>query len=238
MKVYIGTSGWSYSWNPNGLKWYVANSGFNSVELNMSFYSFPREKQVERWFKEGKGLAWVVKVHRAITHYGKLSERVLNTWSKFRRRFSPLEESIHLYLFQLPPSLIFNERTWDKVVRFAVKGEVRDKMAIEPRHESWFSENVVSRFREEGIVFVTPDSPLFEGLPDLGIICVSGKVYVRMHGRLIWYNYRYLTEELEEVAKKIIKVNPDIAYVFFNNDHDMLDNGRELKKIINKFLIK
>ncbi|MFP3209319.1 MAG: DUF72 domain-containing protein, partial [Nitrososphaeria archaeon] len=38
MEPYVGTSGWSYAWNPDGLEWYVRNSGLNAVELNSSFY--------------------------------------------------------------------------------------------------------------------------------------------------------------------------------------------------------
>ena len=37
LRVYVGTSGWAYFWNPDGLDWYVRNSGLNAVELNASF---------------------------------------------------------------------------------------------------------------------------------------------------------------------------------------------------------
>jgi len=238
MKLYIGTSGWSYSWNPDGLTWYVKHSGFNSIELNMSFYSFPRMKQVERWAKEGGDLAWVIKVHRSITHYGKLSEKTLAIWDKFKNIFNVLENKIHFYLFQLPPNLRFSSEVWRRIGLFASKGKIRDKMAIEPRHKSWFTKDVIELFQKEGLVFVTPDSPMFEGLPEIGVVCINGKVYVRMHGRLTWYNYGYLKEELEEVVKSIMDARPGSAYVFFNNNHDMLNNGREMKKIFEKFVKK
>jgi uncharacterized protein YecE (DUF72 family) len=41
-----------------------------------------------------------------------------------------------------------------------------------------------------------------------------------------------LDEELEEVADKIIKAKPAKAYIFFNNNHAMLENSRKMLKIL------
>ncbi len=229
MEIYIGTSGWKYSWNPDGLKWYVEHSGFNAVELNMSFYSFPREKQVENWKKVGSSLRWAIKVHRSITHIRRLNEKSLQVWKRFRERFRYLEGSIDFYLFQLPPSLTFNETVFKRLVSYS---KLCEKIALEPRNKTWFKAEVVKSVSELGIYIVTPDSPLYEGLPDIGVIVSKDTVYIRMHGRLTWYNYGYLDEELEEVAEKIINAKPKKAYVFFNNNHDMLGDGRRLKEII------
>jgi uncharacterized protein YecE (DUF72 family) len=53
-----------------------------------------------------------------------------------------------------------------------------------------------------------------------------------MHGRTAWYSHYYLDEELEEVADKIIKAKPAKAYIFFNNNHAMLENSRKMLKIL------
>lgn len=227
--MYIGTSGWRYAWNPNGLKWYVEHSGFNAVELNMSFYSFPREKQVENWKKVGGSLSWAIKVHRSITHMRRLNEKSIPVWKRFRERFRPLEEVIDFYLFQLPPSLSFSETIYRRLADYS---RLCEKIALEPRNKTWFTTEVVKSLSELGVYIVTPDSPIFEGLPDIGVVVSRGTVYVRMHGRLTWYNYGYLDDELEEVAEKIIDAKPERAYVFFNNNHDMLRDGRKLKEII------
>jgi uncharacterized protein YecE (DUF72 family) len=72
-EVYVGTSGWSYSWNQgNSLEWYLKHSGLNAIELNMSSYRFPYSNMVKSWATKGKDLARVVKVHRSITHFQKL----------------------------------------------------------------------------------------------------------------------------------------------------------------------
>ncbi|MEM4665744.1 MAG: DUF72 domain-containing protein [Thermofilum sp.] len=231
MEVYVGTSGWNYDWNPGGLKWYADESGFNAIELNMSFYSFPKPSTVIKWFEEGAKLRWAVKVHRSITHLRRMNEKSLATWKRFREVFKPLEESIDFYLFQLPPQMPFSEEVERRLRLYA---GICEKAAVEPRHASWFNDEVLRFFEELGMVFVTPDSPLFEGLPHGKVYNVRGVCYVRMHGRLTWYNYGYLDEELEEVADALIRASPGRAYVFFNNNHDMLSDGRRMLEILRK----
>jgi uncharacterized protein YecE (DUF72 family) len=53
-----------------------------------------------------------------------------------------------------------------------------------------------------------------------------------MHGRTAWYSHYYTDEELEEVAQKIMKTNPERVYVFFNNNHAMLENARRMLQIM------
>jgi len=229
VKIFVGTSGWNYDWNPDGLKWYARESGFNAVELNMSFYSFPKPSTVTRWRDEGRDLRWSVKVHRSITHLRRMNEKSVETWKRFREIFKPLEENIDFYLFQLPPQMPFGREAEKRLRMFA---GICEKMAVEPRHTSWFENQVLELFEEIGVYFVTPDSPLFEGLPQGRVYVVRGTCYVRMHGRLAWYNYGYLDEELEEVATAILRASPERVYVFFNNNHDMLADGRRLLEIL------
>ena len=231
MRIYVGTSGWRYDWNPDGLRWYVQYSEFNAVELNMSFYSFPREKQVDRWFNEGRKLRWSIKVHRSITHLRRMNEKSIPTWKKFRERFKPMEELIDFYLFQLPPSVTYSKAMHERILKYS---EMCGKIAIEPRNKSWFNRDVIDALSDLNIVIVTPDSPMYEGLPETGVISINDIVYVRMHGRLAWYNYGYLDEELEEVAEKILEKRPEKIYVFFNNNHDMLGDGRRMLEILRK----
>lgn len=233
MKLYIGTSGWRYTWNPDGLEWYVSNTGFNAVELNMSFYGFPRQKQVETWARIGSSLRWSVKVHRSITHMRRLNEKSHPVWTRFRERFKPLEPLIDFYLFQLPPRMKPSPQVLDRLKRYA---ELCEKAAVEPRSPEWFQGDVPERLEEIGLYIVTPDSPIHEGLPGGRVYVSRGTVYVRMHGRLAWYNYGYLDEELEEVARAIVDASPERAYIFFNNNHDMLGDGRKMAEIMSRLL--
>lgn len=228
MEVYVGTSGWLYDWNEGAsLDWYVEESGLNAVELNASFYRFPFRNQVKSWFTKGKKLRWSIKVHRSITHMRKLSEKSLDTWNKFRALFSVMDEIIDFYLFQLPPNYTCKAENLEKIALFVENTKLGSRMAVEFRHESCFNEQVSKWAEENNLTLVSIDAPIASWLT-----AVNGVVYLRMHGREAWYGYEYSEEELEELARKVISLNPVKIYVFFNNDHWMLENARYMRKIL------
>ena len=104
VNIYIGTSGWSYSWNlGHSLDWYISESKVNAIELNMSFYRYPYPTMIKSWAKKGRDLAWIIKIHRSITHFKKLSGESYPLFEKFTKLFQELEPAIHYYLLQLPP---------------------------------------------------------------------------------------------------------------------------------------
>ena len=227
--VYVGTSGWLYSWNPEGtLDWYVRNSGLNAVELNASLYRFPRPGQVESWARRGRSLRWAVKVHRSITHLHRLNEKALPLWDRFHKLFKPMEELVDFYLFQLPPSYRAGEEYIERLERFAAEAGLAARMAVELRHPSWLRGGLGVRLcKRIGATFVSIDSPIGVYIDSSNCI-----VYLRMHGRSGWYSHYYTDEELEEDAKAIIGLEPRRAYVFFNNDHAMLENARRMLQIL------
>jgi len=222
--VYVGTSGWAYSWNKdNSLEWYVSSSGLNAVELNMSFYRFPYLNQVKSWFKKADSLAWVVKVHRSITHQGKLKESI-DDFQRFRSLFTPLEGSVHYYLMQFPSSF----KDLDTLEYF-VNESGCDKLAVELRNPLFFTDEVIRWSKKVGVLLVSVDAP---NLPST--IMSSETVYMRIHGRGRWYSYNYSESELKDIEKRINSVKPRVVYVFFNNDHEMLKNAQLMYKILVK----
>ncbi len=227
MKVFVGTSGWMYSWNPDGLEWYLKNSGLNAVELNMSFYRFPFKNQVKGWAKKMKvkKIRWAVKVNRLITHFFKFSERALEAWKRFRETFYPLEEYIDFYLFQLPPKMGIKYKK--RIEWFFEETELGERFALEPRNMEWFGIDLEAWSEEMGMTVVSVDAP---DLPR-EVFSSNGMIYIRMHGRTGWYTHLYTKEELREVWKKIEEKNPRKVYIFFNNDHAMLENAREMLRI-------
>lgn len=227
MEFYVGTSGWSYSWNKAGnFDWYVANSGLNAVELNASFYRFPFLSLIKSWAGKGEGLRWSVKVNRLITHAFKFGDRVLQSWKKFQNLFALLEPSIDFFLFQLPP--FTTPKSAPLIEKFFEKTQLDARFALEARNLEWFDEKWVEWASTLGITWVSVDSPDFS----LDIFNTSGLVYERMHGRTEWYSHLYTKEELREVADKILGVKPRKAYVFFNNNHAMLMNSRKMLSIL------
>jgi uncharacterized protein YecE (DUF72 family) len=223
MKIFVGTSGWSYDWNPDGFDWYIKNSRLNSVELNASFYRFPFRNQIKSWNKKGN-IIWSIKVNKTITHLYKLSEKSYNIWEKFYNLFNEMENKIRFYLFQMPP----NFKKLENIEKFLDKYRINNKFAIEFRNKDLLNKNIEKWAKELDITLVSIDSPLGKY-----IFNSNGIIYIRFHGREDWYLYEYSEEELEEIAKEIIDLNPEEIYVYFNNDHDMLNNARKFLEILN-----
>jgi len=217
--IYIGTSGWMYDWNKElSLDWYVKNSGLNAIELNMSFYRFPSKKQIEKWRKYK--IVWSIKVNRLITHIKRLKD--IEAWKMFEELFHDLNP--RFYLFQMPPYFKLNEENLRRVKEF--EKIVGEKMAIEFRDPEWYE-----KLPDIKVTVVSIDSPI-----GTYIVNTSGIVYLRIHGRGEWYAYEYNEEELREIAEKVLEKKPKEIYVFFNNNHWMLENARTMKKILEELI--
>jgi uncharacterized protein YecE (DUF72 family) len=231
MKFYLGTSGWQYSWNPDGLDWYLENSGLNSIEVNMTFYRFPFPNQVKAWAKKTENLKdfrWSVKVNRLITHAFKFSEKAFLTWKKFEKIFEPLRERIDFFLFQLPPTL--TPKSAERIKAFYKRTKLEEKFALEWRSLSWFEKTWVKWAENLGLTLVSIDAPDFEKFPR-EIYCTSRIVYLRMHGRTAWYSHYYTNKELEEIKGKILKTKAEKVYIYFNND-EMFDNAKRMFSLL------
>jgi uncharacterized protein YecE (DUF72 family) len=227
MECFVGTSGWFYSWNPYGsFEWFVRHSGLNAVELNMSFYRYPYPNMVRSWTLKGKSFRWAVKVNRLITHTFKFNERAYELWQKFQNLFAPLEPSVDFYLFQLPPSM--TPKALQTLENFIAKTRLGKRFALEVRNTKWFDKPYIEWASKLNITWVSVDSPDFP----LDIYNTNGIVYERMHGRTAWYSHYYTDQELEDVANRIRKANPEKVYVFFNNNHAMLENARRMLQIL------
>ncbi|RLF15579.1 MAG: DUF72 domain-containing protein [Thermoprotei archaeon] len=234
-ELYVGTSGWVYDWNPDGFEWYASHSGLNAVELNASFYRYPFKAQVEGWRRRSPSfMRWSVKVHRLVTHVYKLAGKAYDRWVSFLELFKPLDHLIDFYLLQLPPSARPTSSFVDRLELFIKEAGLGPRLAIEWRHPDWFHERWSEWCAKREVTVVSVDSP---ELPST-IINTSGLVYVRMHGRTSWYTHEYTLDELSEVLGKIVRSSPSKAYVFFNNNHDMLHNARELLELARKSGLK
>lgn len=222
-ETYVGTSGWSYEWNlGDSLDWYITESKLNSIELNMSFYRFPYPTMIKSWATKGKHLVWVVKVHRSITHFQKLSSRAVESFQRFKTLFAPLEDCIHYYLFQLPPTFT----DLHTLERFIEKTGT-EKLAVEFRHPTLFTNELIAWGKHHRILLVSIDAPQ---LPRT--IMSNDIIYERIHGRTAWYSHNYSEEELQEIKQRLLEGHPKTTYVFFNNNHAMLANAMRMNQIL------
>jgi uncharacterized protein YecE (DUF72 family) len=224
MESFVGTSGWSYDWNQGGsLQWYVDKSGLNAVELNASFYRFPLKTYIQNWRKRGGNLRWSVKVHRSVTHNHKFNEKALDVWKRFKEWFSPLDDVIDCYLFQAPPRFQDVER----IEQFFRAIDLEGRIALELRDSSMLANDALCARLQPHAILVSVDSPDFENR-----IFYGHTMYLRMHGREDWYQHAYTQEELEETLKLIHQHEPETLFVFFNNDHHMLENAQAMRRLL------
>jgi uncharacterized protein YecE (DUF72 family) len=229
--VRIGTSGYTYSWNkakPTPFDWYI-NQGFNSIEINYSFYRFPTSTSLKAWqSKAPEDFTFSIKVHRSITHYNKLKQpRSIELWDEFLEIFEPIEERIDFWLFQMPANFKFKPENLERVKSFFSNENIyqrivtQRKAVIEFRDFSWWDEVSLEEIEKAGIVFCSIDAP---ALPNK-ILASNGVVYLRLHGSERWYAYVYPEQALNEIVSRIRSITAKKKAIYLNNDHGMLKNG-------------
>jgi uncharacterized protein YecE (DUF72 family) len=221
----IGTSGYTYSWNegkPNKLKWYT-NQGFNSVEINGSFYRFPSASWVTNWKDNSKkDFVFSIKVHRSITHYTKLKgEKPIQLWKKFRQPLKSIDKRIIFWLFQMPSSFKYKVENVNRIRNFENIAKLGTRAVIEFRDSSWWSKQAIKEIESIGVAFCSLDAPK---LPT-GLVSINDTTYLRLHGSTQWYNYVYSKRELDKLADKVRKAQTKKNAIYLNNDHGMLENG-------------
>src|SRR3954470_15518711 len=240
MAVRIGTSGWSYDhWDgvlyPLGtpardrLTRYVAE--FDTVELNASFYRWPRDAAFASWRRrlpDGFGLS--VKAPRGLTHARRLyspevwSARIASAWHELGSRREVL-------LVQLPPGL---ERDDARLDWFLGSLPSWVRVAVELRHPSWHDDAVFALLERHGAAYVVMSGA---HLPCV-LRSTAPFVYVRMHGpdRGHLYAGSYADDDLRWWADRVREWEGAgrQVLVYFNNDGggNAVRNARTLRGLL------
>jgi uncharacterized protein YecE (DUF72 family) len=234
--IFIGTSGWNYdhwkgSFYPETMpktRWlnHYAQA-FSTIEVNATFYRQMKESTFQKWRQQTpEGFLWAVKASRFITHIKKLQD-VKDPVERFFRSVSPLKEKLGPVLFQLPPSLHYDESLLDEFCSFLPD---KQRCTIEARHESWTSKESISIMKEHGIAWCISDSagryPYLEAV-------TSDFVYIRLHGSADLYASKYSDQELKKWAAKILAFGVD-TYAYFDNDYNAYapQNALKLKELL------
>jgi uncharacterized protein YecE (DUF72 family) len=222
--VYIGTSGWSYDhWEgvlyPPGLpprdrlQHYVAR--FSTVELNASFYRWPRDTSFASWRRRlPDGFAMSVKAPRGLTHGKKLYQP--EVWlARIARRWHELGDKRAVLLVQLPPQMERDDARLDYFLG-AVPWWIR--VSVEFRHPSWDHEDVYALLERHGAAYCIMSGAR---LPCI-LRATAPFVYVRLHGpdHEHLYGGSYSDADLQWWADRIREwagSGLDV-YAYFNND--------------------
>jgi len=238
MDWYIGCSGfhykhWKGTFYPEKLaqnKWFdYYCQFFNTLELNVTFYRFPKLSFLETWYnKSPENFVFAVKAPRLITHYKQFSQVEDMLGGFYNTIREGLKEKLGCVLFQMPPKFSYTEDRLQKIVRALDNSFLN---VAEFRHPSWWREDVYTSLGEKNITFCGMSHPSLP--PD--IITNTPMIYYRLHGQNQLYASDYKNSELEDIAKSISNnTKATSSFIFFNNDiHTYaIYNARELQKIV------
>jgi uncharacterized protein YecE (DUF72 family) len=164
MRIYIGTSGFSYapwrgSFYPEKLPAtkmlaYYAER-LDAVEINNTFYRMPSPDMLGKWAAETpSGFRFVLKSPRRITHEKKLAD-VADSLTRLREAAGALGERLGPVLFQLPP---FMKLDLPRLQRFVAELPPGLRAAVEFRHASWFSPEVYDVLRARDVALCVAES--------------------------------------------------------------------------------
>lgn len=234
----IGCSGYQYpEWKgifyPHDLpkaKWFdFYCQHFNTIELNVTFYKFPRVEFLRKWYdRSPDDFTFSVKAPRVITHFKKLKDSSKYLSDFYSSLDRGLREKTGCVLFQFPAQYVYDDEKLDRIVEML---NPNFKNVVEFRHSSWWNDRVYNELQEKGIVFSGMSHPT---LPD-PVIATSSTIYYRFHGIPHLYVSPYSTADLEVVANSIhVDKVVNEAYIFFNNTMEgaALKNAREFQEIV------
>jgi len=220
--VHVGTSGWNYesfigtiyqSHTPKRKYLETYCSFFKTVELNASFYrSFP-EKTWQGWYQRTPAdFLWSVKASRFITHIRRLKVDQ-ESIDIFFKRTSLLREKLGAVLFQLPPSLKYDEKI---LTEFLERLPPRVRIALEARHESWTRPEVLEHLERYNIAWTISETagryPMLEAFS-------ADFAYIRLHGHSELYRGLYGRRGLERWADLVMTSGRE-SFVYFDNTDD------------------
>lgn len=225
--VRVGTSGWQYdSWR-GGLypatlpqrRWlerYV--EAFATVENNSAFYRLPKHETFASWRERlPADFVMAVKTSRFLTHIKRLRDpgepvrRFLGVAAGLGDRLGPV-------LLQLPPTLRAEP---DRLASCLAQFPREIRVAVEPRHESWFDDGVSGAVRDvlasHGAALCWADRL---GRPAAPLWRTADWGYLRLHEGAAHPWPKYGGQALHAWADRLAATwdaDQDV-YVYFNND--------------------
>lgn len=237
---HIGCSGFYYNhWKglfyPEDLpksRWFdYYKERFNTLELNVTFYRFPKLSTFESWYKKSPpNFSFAVKAPRLITHYKQFHDTAEIMAGYYEVIKEGLKDKLGAVLFQLPPRADYNEERLNRII------ETMDNSipnVVEFRHQSWWNQGVYDKLGKNKISFCGISHPT---LPE-EMVQNTSLLYYRFHGVPELYKSKYSPQKLSAFSKKVT-ANKHIknAFVYFNNDigGSAIENAVYLKELQSK----
>lgn len=221
MPFRIGTSGWQYDdWRgvlyPPGVPkraWLEAYSRvFDTVEVNAAFYRLPKRETFERWRGAvPDGFAMAVKASRYLTHVRRLQEPQ-EPVARLMEAARGLGGALGPVLLQLPPTM----RCEPGLLAACLAEFPSDvRVAVEPRHPSWWVDEVADVLRDAGAALCWADRG---SKPITPLWRTAAWAYLRLHhGRTGWGYGRTALRSWRDRLVEGYAPGEDV-FVYFNND--------------------
>ncbi len=188
---------------------------FGTVELNASFYRWPRTATFASWRRRlPPGFQLSVKAPRGLTHAKRLYAP--ETWvGRITECWHELGDRRAVLLVQLPPTQARDDARLDFFLGLLPPWV---RVAVEVRHPSWHDEAVFALLERHGAAYCVMSGA---GLPCV-LRATAPFVYVRLHGPddTSLYAGSYPDADLRWWADRIGEWARDgrDVYAYFNND--------------------
>jgi len=215
MKLYVGTSGFSYkewkgSFYPQDLPeksmlhFYARH--FNTVEINNTFYRMPKAPVLQDWADEvPAAFRFVLKASQRITHIQRLRD-VGDAVSYFLEVSGVLDNRLGALLFQLPPDM---KKDLPRLREFLSLLPAQSHAALEFRHPSWFDEEVFNLLHDHHIALCNAE---LEKDFEAPFLATTNWGYLRLH------RPGYNDAQLKTWAKRVQEQHWRTAFVFFKHE--------------------
>ncbi len=222
--IVVGTSGWQYrDWRgdfyPAGLpqRGWLAHyaARFATVEVNNAFYRLPERDTFVRWREQtaAEPFCFAVKMSRYLTHVKRLVEPA-EPVARFLDRAAGLGDRLGPVLLQLPPTLRADA---DLLGTALAQFPTEVRVAVEPRHDSWWQPEIEAVLRQYRAALVWADR---RGRPTGPLWRTAEWGYLRLHEGTATPRPGYGRAALASWLRRIEDTyghDPEV-YVYFNND--------------------
>ena len=217
MKLYVGTSGFSYKeWKGSFYPQQISASEMLSyyasrlpaVELNNTYYRLPQPSAVENWRTQvPEDFRFSVKAPRTITLFRRLKDAAEPT-KRLLETVSVLEDRLGAVLFRLPDDM---KKDLDRLASFLAELPQDTPAAFDFRHPTWFDDEVFELLRRHKRVLVVSDT---DETPSNHIDKTANWGYVRLR------RVQYSKADLAAWVKRIRAQEWKAAFVFFKHEDE------------------
>lgn len=223
MPVLVGTSGWQYrDWRgrfyppelPQRL-WLEHHAAlFATTEVNNSFYRLPARAVFEQWrARTPADYVLTVKASRFLSHIKRLKDPE-EPVTRLMDRVAGLGDRLGAVLLQLPPNLQSDVEALDRCLRCF---PAATRVAVEPRHASWWNPDLRDVLTARGAALVWADR---DSRPVAPLWRTTDWGYLRLHGGGGEQVWPYDEQVLRRWVAQLLETWGDEGdvYVYTNND--------------------